>query len=276
MKFRRWAIDHNARAFAFRARPRLNAGMTVPAFVMVSMRPRGGHAGLRRAAARHGGRVLALSPWRLESDAGDAARQALRDTLQAPVVVFSSPAAVRAAYALRRLAARRDQTLVAVGEGTRRALVAAGVDTAIAPTRMDSEGVLALPALAGLGRGDRVGLVSAPGGRGEIARLLAERGVDIVRADVYRRVPLALSRVQLGRLQAALAGHAPVYLALSSGAAFEQVWAQMSDVLKQTVRNARVVAASARLAHHARSHGFMDVVVAASARPGDLLAAIER
>ena len=49
--------------------------MPDPTFHLVSMRPRGDHAGLRRAAARHGGRVLALSPWRIEARSDEATRQ---------------------------------------------------------------------------------------------------------------------------------------------------------------------------------------------------------
>ncbi|RBH28516.1 uroporphyrinogen-III synthase, partial [Xanthomonas oryzae pv. oryzae] len=36
------------------------------AWTLISLRPSGEHAPLRRAVARHGGRVLALSPWRLQ------------------------------------------------------------------------------------------------------------------------------------------------------------------------------------------------------------------
>ncbi|KEZ99243.1 uroporphyrinogen-III synthase, partial [Xanthomonas vasicola pv. vasculorum NCPPB 895] len=38
------------------------------AWTLISLRPGGEHAPLRRAVARHGGRVLALSPWRLQTN----------------------------------------------------------------------------------------------------------------------------------------------------------------------------------------------------------------
>ena len=67
---------------------------------VISLRPVGGHAALRRAAAAHGARVLALSPWRIETRDDTAARSALHAALRADAVVFTSPAAVRAATSL--------------------------------------------------------------------------------------------------------------------------------------------------------------------------------
>ena len=51
---------------------------------------------------------------------------------------------------------------------------------------MDSEGLLALPVLADV-HGLRIGLVTAPGGRGLIAAQLQAAGATIERADVYQR-----------------------------------------------------------------------------------------
>src|SRR5690606_2393491 len=65
------------------------AGCTV-----VSLRPVGGHAPLRRAAAAEGARLLALSPWRLVARTGPEVDAALSSALQAARVVFTSPAAV--------------------------------------------------------------------------------------------------------------------------------------------------------------------------------------
>ena len=113
----------------------------------ISLRPVGGHEALRRAAAAHGARVIALSPWRLESRSDAGTRTALRDALSASKVVFTSPAAVRAACGLRTLRARRDQAWFAVGSGTAAALRRNGIAEVIAPMRMDSEGLLALPGL---------------------------------------------------------------------------------------------------------------------------------
>lgn len=236
---------------------------------VISLRPVGGHAAMRRAAAAHGMRVLALSPWRIEPRRDEATRAALAAALAAEVVLFTSPAAVRAAAALQDLRAAPGQAWTAVGAGTAAALRRAGVAEVAAPTRMDSEGLLALPALQGLS-GRRVGMVTAPGGRGLIAPTLAARGAQVLRAEVYARVPVAPSPRVLAQLRG-LDG--PAWLALSSGEALQRLLQSLPDALLPRLRQARVVAASARLAAQAQAAGFADVHVAADARPASLLAA---
>lgn len=134
---------------------------------------------------------------------------------------------------------------------------------------MDSEGLLALPDLQAL-TDTAVGLVTAPGGRGELAPALQRRGARVLRADVYARIAIAPAP----RAQAALrALTAPAWLALSSGAALDSVLTTLPADAIAGLRRAAVVAASARLAQLARDHGFDRIVVAASARPRDLVAA---
>jgi len=185
------------------------------------------------------------------------------------VVLFTSPAAARASAELHPLRARPAQAWLAVGAGTAAALRRAGVERVSAPTRMDSEGLLSLPALVQVA-GRSVGMVTAPGGRGLIAPTLAARGARVLRAEVYARVPVALSAQALARLRA-LPG--PLCLALSSGEALERILGALPDDLLPRLRGARVLAASERLAQLARAAGFDDVRVAADARPASLLAA---
>jgi uroporphyrinogen-III synthase len=236
---------------------------------VISLRPVGAHAPMRRAAAAQGARLLALSPWRLQPRDGDATRDALRDAFVAPRVLFTSPAAVRMALRLRPLGAAPSQQLFAVGAGTAAALRRAGIATVVAPARMDSEGLLALPDLQALA-GTSIGLVTAPGGRGEIAPVLQQRGARVLRADVYERVAITPSPRALATLRAL---DAPAWLALSSGAALETLLAALPADAIAALRRARVVAASARLAQLACTQGFAGIVIAASARPRDLVAA---
>lgn len=236
---------------------------------LISLRPAGEHAPLRRAAARYGARVLALSPWRLRLRDDPATRAGLREALLAERIVFTSPAAVKAAAALQRLHARAGQAWLAVGEGTADALRRAGVAQVRAPRRMDSEGLLALPELQQL-RDCNVGLVTAPGGRGMIAPALTARGARVLRCDVYAREPIAWAPGALSRLRTLTA---PCALALSSGEALQLALNKLPPELADKLRRARAVAASARLATLAREAGFADVVVADSARPAALVAA---
>jgi uroporphyrinogen-III synthase len=247
---------------------RTRAGSSLAKWYVISLRPRGQHDALRRAAAARGARVIALSPQRIELRDDRTARATLRAALNAPVVIFTSPNAVRAASALRTLKRRRAQQFLAIGEGTARALRRAGIDDVHAPARMDSEGLLALPALAAL-RGD-AGLVTAPGGRDRIAAGLRAQGVRVLRADVYTRIPVPPPVRAVAALRAK---PRHLLLALSSGEALQQAWAAIPDDVRAVLVQARVLAASERLAALARAHGFIDIRVARSARPRDLIAA---
>ena len=239
------------------------AGTTV-----ISLRPAGAHEAMRRAAAAQGAELLALSPWRLAPRDDARTRAALAAALGAPRVVFTSPVAVSAAKRLERLRPADGAAWLAVGNGTAAALREAGV-AAVAPARMDTEGLLALPELQHV-NGLAVGLVTAPGGRGELAPALQRRGAHVLRADVYERIDIPLDEESLAGLYR-LQG--PAWLALSSGAALDTILAALPEDAAAILKKSTVVAASDRLAQIARGHGFAQVVVAASAMPTDLLAA---
>lgn len=248
------------------------ASSLLAGYYVISLRPAGAHGGLRRAAARLGARTFALPPWRLVFHDDAPARAALREALAADIVLFTSPPAVRAACALQVLAPARDpQRWLAVGAATARALRAAGIADVQSPARMDSEGLLALPALARV-RGARIGLVTAPGGRGVIAPTLTAAGAQVIRADVYARQPVSPAPE---RIAALMALPAPWLLPLSSGEALDTLLARLPPSAVERLRDARVVAASARLADQARAHGFRDIRIARDARPGSLLAAAD-
>jgi uroporphyrinogen-III synthase len=211
--------------------------------------------------------VLALSPWRLQAVDDPASREALGAALDCSRIVFTSPAAVRAAAHLRALRARDGQQWFAVGAGTAAALRRAGIAAVIAPTRMDSDGLLASPDLQDV-HGRDIGLVTAAGGRELIAPTLRARGARVLRANVYARIATRPSPRAINDLRAL---HAPAWLMLSSGAALEQLLATLPADAITALRSAHVAAASDRLARLAQSHGFSHIVTAASAMPRDLV-----
>ncbi len=249
--------------------PAMDTEANPPRWTLLSLRPRGQHAPMRRAAQALGATTLALSPWALRARSDADTRAALHAALGADRVVFSSPAAVVAAARLARLDAPHPGQWLAVGSGTAAALQRAGARDIQAPARMDSEGLLALPALATLD-GLRAGLVTAPGGRGIIAATLQARGAQLLRADVYLRQPLTLSARTLQRLR-----HAPPpwALALSSADALTRLLAHLPEDLQAPLRQAWVVAASERLATQAGAAGFMRVVQADGPLPAQLVQA---
>jgi len=239
------------------------------AWHLISLRPSGQHDGLRRAAARFGARTVAVSPWRLQARDDDATREQLRQAQACDRLVFTSPAAATAAARLMPLGQLPAGSLVAVGQGTARTLMRHGAAAVQAPTRMDSEGLLALPAMADLD-GKRVALITAPGGRGMIAAQVQARGARLLRVDVYERVPLQVPATLWARLQAL---DTPTVLAASSGEALERVLPQLPPALRRRWREQPLVAASARLAALATTLGFAHVHVAAGPMPGQLAAA---
>ncbi len=242
------------------------------AWYVISLRPRGGHAGLRRAAARRGGGLIALSPWLLRDRDDDASRESLRLALAAPRVVVTSPAAVRAAARLQPLRTIPGQAWFAVGTGSAAALRRAGIAPVQAPARMDSEGLLDLPGLQHVD-GSALGLLTAPGGRGTLVPALQARGARVLRADVYERVPVAPSPRAIAAIRASATR---AVLALSSGEALQRVLADLPSDVGATLRAADVVAASERLAAIARSHGFHGrIAIAGGPRPAQLLAALD-
>lgn len=255
------------------SKPPAEAPATVAEWYVISLRPRGEHTALRRAAARRGAGLIALSPWALRDRDDDATREDLRAALTAPRVLVTSPAAARAAARLQPLRARPGQTWFAVGTGSAAALRRAGIDRVFAPTRMDSEGLLDLPGLQHID-GSTLGLLTAPGGRGTLTPALQARGARLLRADVYERVPVAPSPRAVAALRALTA---PSVLALSSGEALQRVLASLPADAVGKLRTATVVAASGRLAALARGQGFAgEILIARGPRPADLLAAVER
>jgi uroporphyrinogen-III synthase len=167
---------------------------------------------------------------------------------------------------------RRGQQWFALGAGTARALQRAGVPRVAVPEAgSDSEALLALPALHGVADSE-VGLLTAPGGRGLLARTLARRGARVRVAAVYRRIATPPRPARL-RALAALPP-ARCALLLTSQEAFAPLWSALAPADQARWRRSPCVVASARLAELAKSLGFRRVLRAADARPAALLAAL--
>lgn len=253
--------------------PRLtNQALPLQHCTVLSLRPRGQHASLRAAAARLGARVLAMSPIAITARDAAQTRDTLVTALTADVVLFTSPNAVRAANALTLLRTHRQQDWIAVGAGTRRALARAGID-AIAPARMDSEGLLDLPHLTHV-HGKTIGLITGHGGRGVLQPALAARGAHVIRADVYARTHVTIPTSRWPLLADVLQTPPRVFLALTSAEALQALLVQVPAALLPALQGSTVIAASERLAATARDAGFNAIVVAASPRPQALLAAM--
>ncbi len=241
---------------------------TLAGWYVISLRPSGGHAPVRRAAAALGARVLPVSTLKLVPvDAGPA----LAAALACPIVVFTSPAAVAFAQGPQPLPSRAGQRWLAVGSGTAAALHRAGIRAVTVPEgRADSENLLALPELQSL-PGRDVGVVTAPGGRGLIGETLAHRGARVHLAEVYRRAALAPSPARLRRLDELPDASA---LLVSSAEAFDGLWSRLPPAARARWAARPAVASSPRLAAALAAQGFAAIVLAEGAAPSRLLAAL--
>lgn len=234
---------------------------------VISLRPSGSHAPVRRAASARGARVLSVSTLALRPQ---PSQPALQSAMACPVVIVTSPAAVQFARRQLPLAAAPGQRWLALGAGTAAALERAGVPGAVFPDQgTDSEALLALPALNP--PPPAVGLVTAPGGRGLIAETLAQRGAAIHRANVYRRIAVHPRASLLRRLRRLPRESA---LLVSSTEAFDGLWRRLDDAGRAALRPRAAVASSPRLAAHLAALGFQAIVLAPGAAPETMLDAL--
>lgn len=234
--------------------------------IVVITRPVGTAAALVRRVRAHGGVPLLLPGLALRGAIDKpAVRAALRAALLDELLVFTSPAAVRHAAGLEPL--RTAATVLAVGQGTARALRRYGVDAPLAPSRQDSEGLLDHPALHDP-RGRRIALIGAAGGRGVLRDQLAARGARLRELHVYRRVPPRLDRRHLDAL---LKLPPSARVLLSSAEALQNLQQLLPPPAWTRLCAATAVVSSERLMAAARAAGFHRMVLAASALSADML-----
>jgi uroporphyrinogen-III synthase len=250
-------------------KPARPAGPLAGASVIVT-RPSGTAASLRRRIQALGGRAISLPGISLRAaQDGALARKQLRAAQSADIVVFTSPAAVRFAFALvPRLRLRRTTLVCVPGSGSARALRRRGVKNVICPpARRDSEGLLALPLFARL-RKRRVALIGAPGGRDLLPHELRARGARVEFVNAYER---ARPRLDRRHLRALAAAPTPLISLFSSADALTNLHAALSPPLFAHLAANDCVVSSPRIAEVAHTLGFARLHVAASAEPAALL-----
>ena len=199
------------------------------------------------------------------------ARPQLRQALRCSRVLVTSPAAARFANLQMALKARAGQRWFALGEGTAAILHRCGIERVLLPDAgADSESLLARAELQQVG-GERIGLITAPGGRGLLASELSARGASLLVAEVYQRQAQPLSAARLRALDALPARTA---LLVTSGEALSLLWQGLADTSRERLLRRPCVVSSDRLAEQASKLGFSRVLRAAGPRPANLLAAL--
>jgi uroporphyrinogen-III synthase len=235
---------------------------------VVITRPAGTASALARQVRATGDTPLLIPGLSLRAaDHADDARAQWRDAMRDDLLAFTSPAAVRYAFALAPL--KTKATVLAVGQGTASALRRHGIDAQAPTAQQNSEGLLELAPLQLL-HGRRVALIGASGGRALLRDTLLARGATLREVHVYRRVAPRLYRRHIDAVMR-LTGDARVLL--SSAEALQNLSDALPPAAWQKLQAAIAVVSSPRLAEIARAAGFVRVRVAASASAADLLIA---
>ncbi len=247
-----------------------SAGAALAGWYVILCRPSGENTSLARSARALGAESLSLPVFRIVAAADpQRTRDALSDALRCKLLIFTSPAAVRAAARLHRDWQGCAGTALVVGKGTASALEDCGWrGNIVLPKQPNSEALLELAQLDGAAR---VGLVTAPEGRGLIEAGLNARGLHLVRADVYRRQAIALPVTRLDRLQRA---QGRLALLASSEQAVTRLLDQLPDALRQRVLGGTAVVSSKRLRDSLAERGFAHILLAAGPDPAALLGAL--
>ncbi|MDJ0738715.1 MAG: uroporphyrinogen-III synthase [Gammaproteobacteria bacterium] len=197
-----------------------------------------------------------------------AARAQLDAARDADLLIFVSANAVQYAFPLLPDQLPLDIGVAAVGSATARALREVGLDPTQVPERMDSEGLLALPALRDM-TGRTVFVLRGNGGRELIRDTLEARGADVRQVEVYRRRlpqrPAATDNLVRGWSQLV------DVVTASSQAILDNLFTLLGDDGVQHLRDTPLVVVSQRLAEHAAARGCAVVHVAASARDDDVV-----
>lgn len=232
-------------------------------------------AALARALALAGEDVLWLPAFELGPAPDENRATALLGHLDAyDLAVFVSPAAVEAVAARLERPWPRTTSIGAVGDATRRALLAriggAQDATVFAPAgpEADGEGGGSEPLWHAvqpeLQRLRRVLILRAQSGREWLGEQFAAAGARVENLAVYTRRPAVPAGVAAERLrQWERAGKAPV-LVIASSEAVAAVLEQLDRVVDPAwTRSAPVLASHERVAARLRSAGFANVKVVA-------------
>jgi len=200
-----------------------------------------------------------------------AARAALKGASRADVLIFVSANAVQYAFPLLPGQLPLDMDIAAVGSATARALAGSGLDPTLVPQRMDSEGLLALPALQDVG-GKSVYILRGNGGRELLSQTLRERGAEVCQVEVYRR-ELPQRRAAAANLVRGWGQLVQVVIA-TSNAIVDNLYSLLGDEGAEHLRTTPMVVVSQRMAEYVIERGCENVHVANSATDADLLATL--
>jgi uroporphyrinogen-III synthase len=235
-------------------------------------RPREQARGLCESLERLGARPFLLPVMEIVAlPESDAIRQSLTRLTDFDLLVFVS---VNAVDHFARLTGRwkwPGMRVAAVGRATEKRLRELGVTVQLRPSgRSDSDGLLALPELQGVG-GWRVLIVRGQGGLQKLAQVLQERGALVDFLELYRRA--LPDRENVAGLLANW--HEQVQLVtLYSRESLDNLVAMLGDGGLPLLLRTPLLTVSERVADAARAIGMQRIRVADSAEDEAMLEAV--
>lgn len=158
----------------------------------------------------------------------------------------------------------------AIGAATARALEGCGVHCESAGDAMDSEALLALPALQ-QPRHEKVLIFRGCGGRPLIGETLHQRGAEVRYCELYHRALPAAAATELAAYH-----QQPDAIAVHSGETLQNLAHCIDATGRTSLREALLVCPSARVAELGKELGFSRVIAATNAGDDAMLAALER
>jgi uroporphyrinogen-III synthase len=191
------------------------------------------------------------------------------------VVIFTSTNAVR--FGVSLLDQKRDLTLAAIGPATARALNQSGYRVAVQPDgTFDSESLLRHPRLEHLA-GRRILIIKGSNGRPFLEQELAQRGVHVVTADVYQRVPATPSHAVLASLLETFTAGAVQVITATSLEIADNLLELAPPALRSEFERVHWLVPGERIAAGIRDRGLIaPILQAASAEDHDLVSALIR
>ena len=194
------------------------------------------------------------------------------------LIIFTSANAVRFGASL--LDQKRELTLAAMGPATARALNQAGYRVAVQPPpsrgTSGSETLLQHPTLLHPA-GRRILIIKGCNGRPFLEQELAQRGAQVVAADVYQRVPTTPSEAVLAALLESFTAGAVQVITATSLEVAGNLLKLATPALREEFERVHWLVPGERIAAGVRELGLAaPLVSAASAEDQDLVAALVR
>jgi uroporphyrinogen-III synthase len=204
---------------------------------------------------------------------GDEGAAFLASLAAADHVIFASGnAATLALTAMNAAHMQFPETtkIYAIGEATASVLAAGGVKVLAPSAGADSEGLLAKPELAEVA-GQSVLICRGEGGRDKLKSVLSDRGAQVSYRDLYRRQP---SHRYSDDINALLDTGRVDVVVIHSGEILAALWRQLTADSRKIFAGLPVLVPGKRVASLAQDLGCDNIIVAESALPRSLVAAL--